>query len=90
MEYVTRPDGVGSWTKNLYAWVGGSTVGNFGAAACILRRLEIREMSVAVGSVITSDENIKVLEMQPSIKLEVQTKGLAGKTSVITIKTMEK
>lgn len=40
-------------------------------------------------SVITSDENIRVLEMQPSVKLEVQTKDLAGKTSVITIKTME-
>lgn len=38
-EYVTRPDGAGSWTKNLYAWVGGSTVGNFGVAGMHFKTL---------------------------------------------------
>ncbi len=31
-EYVTRPNGAGDRTKNIYSWVGGSSLGNYGAA----------------------------------------------------------
>jgi len=31
-EYVTRPDGAGDRTKNIYSWVGGSSLGSYGAA----------------------------------------------------------
>lgn len=30
-EYVTRPNGAGDRTKNLYSWVGGSSLGDYGA-----------------------------------------------------------
>ena len=31
-EYVTRPNGAGDRTKNVYSWVGGSSLGDYGAA----------------------------------------------------------
>lgn len=31
-EYVTRPNGAGDRTKNIYSWVGGSSLGNYGTA----------------------------------------------------------
>ncbi|MDR0925870.1 MAG: DNRLRE domain-containing protein, partial [Hungatella sp.] len=31
-EYVTRPNGAGDRTKNIYSWVGGSSLGNYGGA----------------------------------------------------------
>lgn len=31
-EYITRPDGAGDRTKNIYSWVGGSSLGSYGAA----------------------------------------------------------
>lgn len=38
-EYVTRPDGAGDRTKNIYSWVGGSSLGNYGAAGMCYRTL---------------------------------------------------
>ena len=31
-EYVTRPDGAGDRTRNIYSWVGGSSLGDYGTA----------------------------------------------------------
>ena len=31
-EYVTRPNGAGDRTKNIYSWVGGSSLGDYGGA----------------------------------------------------------
>jgi 3',5'-cyclic AMP phosphodiesterase CpdA len=31
-EFVTRPNGAGDRTKNIYSWVGGSSLGNYGGA----------------------------------------------------------
>lgn len=38
-EYVTRPDGAGDRTKNIYSWVGGSGLGNYGGAGMFFRTL---------------------------------------------------
>ena len=38
-EYVTRPNGSGDRTKNIYSWAGGSSLGNYGAAGMRYRTL---------------------------------------------------
>lgn len=38
-EYVTRPNGSGDRTKNIYSWAGGSSLGNYGAAGMCYRTL---------------------------------------------------